>query len=902
MQKRVYIFLSLIAAAFFFSSFAEAALQYLPRYQGSYGARTQSGGKDKVTVSCASKGGVEKGANQTCTGAFTAGGKTCYKSCYCDTSVYKYTVASHQGTGKLCASLSNACTDKNGTRYSICNENTCSATNSSWISENSKASYTSNKYTCKAQGTAGKDGTCYLCACPATWTTGNCPENSLVCESCKAISPYTESKYNLTSCKLGYYRDGAKCTLCPAGNFCNGTGKFNCLPGSYAPAGASSCTQCPAGQYSAAGATSCTNCKAGTYSVAGSSTCTECNAGTYSAAGAAKCTTCSDDKYSTKGSSSCISCSPKKANSTHSGCVDCATSADCTKVSGGTCSGGTCKYPVITCNSDTDRTNEKVPCGANITTGYSCSACTAQAEDGSQTSGHFNCTCNSKSMYPNGTSGSGTNGILMEGANYGIDTLCDGWRIVCPKSGCKAGYYYTGGGCLACTGNTYSAAKATACTPCPDGQTANATHTGCELKNLTCQEWVKANHPEFTVLSGGSNLPGGSNVLLTGNFNSNYGITLSGKIVGPSYFEFDKCKAMATPTITITSKAEDGVRMTGGTLANVNVEYDPVTYEEYGFRDSLCSSYTNYCSAGSSSTTDGAGNLYNAAMNTIGNPSNCDSYDDLCSSLGGCMSNNTFASCDRNSSYGSCSCLNVAQSLCYSSYLQTNCINNRRSALAGNGTVKDVKINSKKKDMDVVVYPEGGNLIIEGTVNIYGNSNTTPLRIGSNAQVSGYPSRSSGTLTVNGILDINSGRDLYYSSGGKVVVNAGGTLKIAYGAWGGIMFNYANTPMEVYGKLDISSFGSGGKYANDLEFTWNGKGVLNAYSGSCIKLQNGGGGTSSGGSGTFGFSSGTQLKMKGTCKKASTIGTYTVKNSSDNLYGGFTSFPSGFSQSCTNCD
>ena len=84
MQKRIFIFLFFLFTFLSYSTFAEAALQFLPRYQGGYGVRSQEGGKDKVTVTCASRGGVEKGANQTCTGAFTAGDKTCYKSCACN--------------------------------------------------------------------------------------------------------------------------------------------------------------------------------------------------------------------------------------------------------------------------------------------------------------------------------------------------------------------------------------------------------------------------------------------------------------------------------------------------------------------------------------------------------------------------------------------------------------------------------------------------------------------------------------------------------------------------------------------------------------------------------------------------------------------------------------------------
>ena len=106
--------------------------------------------------------------------------------------------------------------------------------------------------------------------------------------------------------------------------------------------------------------------------------------------------------------------------------------------------------------------------------GWSCSNCTAQAEDGKQTAG-YNCTCIAQSVYPNGS--------MMEGGNGGIDTMCNGWRMVCPSSKCKAGYMYSGGGCVACSGNTYSTRGSESCTPCPSGTEVNSSHTACEQYN-----------------------------------------------------------------------------------------------------------------------------------------------------------------------------------------------------------------------------------------------------------------------------------------------------------------------------------------------------------------------------------------------------------------------------------
>ena len=469
-----------------------------------------------------------------------------------------------------------------------------------------------------------------------------------------------------------------------------------------------------------------------------------------------------------------------------------------------------------------------------------------------------------------------------------------------------------GSTCYACRAKTCTDYNSAYVSSVPSGQTCTTVtsstvggltcYKDCKAANLTCEDWVKANYPDFSISTGGSYVSGSGKVMLTGNVTTTSPVTISGMVVGPAYFNYDKCKAKSTPTISVTNIDYDGVTLNGGTLANVNVEYDPVSYTEYGSSHAFCQ-YYGYCNSSMDSYT--AQSFYNTIKGSMGY-SSCSSYGDICSVLQsstGCVDyNSNFQSCD-TMSYGSCSCSSAAQALCYSSYLRNLCKNNEHSALAGYGTLKDSKINSKKRNIGVVVYPDGGTLTIEGTVSVYGLSRSTPLRIGDNAYTNTAISRRSAKLIINGTLELLAGRDLYYSANGQVIVNASGTLKITYGEWGGIMFNYAssNMPMEVYGKLDISSNGSGGKYANDLEFTWNGKGILKARNGSCIKLQNGGGG-SNGGSGTFSFESGAQLSMKGSCKKASSSGSYTVKdNPSNTLYGAFTSHPSGFSGSCSNC-
>lgn len=66
--------------------------------------------------------------------------------------------------------------------------------------------------------------------------------------------------------------------------------------------------------------------------------------------------------------------------------------------------------------------------------------------------------------------------------------------------------------------------------------------------------------------------------MLTGNVTTTSPVTISGMVVGPAYFNYDKCKAKSTPTISVTNIDYDGVTLNGGTLANVNVEYDRFLY------------------------------------------------------------------------------------------------------------------------------------------------------------------------------------------------------------------------------------------------------------------------------------------------------------------------------------
>ena len=99
-------------------------------------------------------------------------------------------------------------------------------------------------------------------------------------------SPTYSQLYMCKACSQGSYATAgaASCTPCPAGQYQDALGQSSCKRcsvGTYSKAGAPSCTKCPAGQWQdAEGKSSCNICTAGTYSKAGSTSCTTCPAGT----------------------------------------------------------------------------------------------------------------------------------------------------------------------------------------------------------------------------------------------------------------------------------------------------------------------------------------------------------------------------------------------------------------------------------------------------------------------------------------------------------------------------------------------------------------------------------------------------------------------------------------------
>ena len=108
------------------------------------------------------------------------------------------------------------------------------------------------------------------------------------------------------------------CEACPAGTWGDGTNCNTCKAGTYAYAGASSCTNCLT-----TGVKSCdsktgkaTSCKSG-FGLLSSGACARCSAGTYSPGGTGGCYSCSSGYYSYAGASKCTACTNKPSNSSY---------------------------------------------------------------------------------------------------------------------------------------------------------------------------------------------------------------------------------------------------------------------------------------------------------------------------------------------------------------------------------------------------------------------------------------------------------------------------------------------------------------------------------------------------------------------------------------------------------
>ncbi len=275
MQKRVLIYLFIVTAVVFSFSYAQAALYFLPRYQGSIQKE-----REKTEISCENFGGVSKGANQVCSGRFERAGLVCYKSCECASG---YKLSGEKCVLKTCSDYdylaskdaTKSCTEKTPRTGLTCYS--CVACNTSVY-----------KYKCSGDLNATKQSGTVCnslydkCSCVtnASWnaTSGKCECNtnykvsgtSCVLKTCSDYG-YLASSDSTKSCTSKTPRTGLTCYSCTD---CDSSYKYNC----------SSITNASSGSGSACGGKyqKCT-CKSGYYWSSGScvKSCTplNCNSG-----------------------------------------------------------------------------------------------------------------------------------------------------------------------------------------------------------------------------------------------------------------------------------------------------------------------------------------------------------------------------------------------------------------------------------------------------------------------------------------------------------------------------------------------------------------------------------------------------------------------------------------------
>lgn len=426
----------------------------------------------------------------------------------------------------------------------------------------------------------------------------------------------------------------------------------------------------------------------------------------------------------------------------------------------------------------------------------------------------------------------------------------------------------------------------------------------------TCNDWIKKNYPNFNIVSDSSNYTSSGDIAVLGNVSADYGVSLSSsnKLVGPKYFSYDKCQAMATPTLNIASKNGPAVTSNGGTISDINIIYDPVSYEIWG-KNGICS-YADSCS----SSPENSG-FYNYAQSNEGS---CGSYppeywmhntpkndaDLICMALSFVSDSNCYEGYNGNhkqcseDSYYSCSCNSANMNACVAfNYATDYCINNNSPAIKAYGTINNVTLTIKSGvAVENILQNKGG------TLNLQGNNTFTASS-----------SRGS-TVFIADTTNVVSGTTLFHVPDEVVV---GGILNVRQGAkvnieWASIAgFMLGNSAIvNIEGTMNIRNYASSGRFNGDFEFTSKpGSGYVSVSNTGCLIMANGAG-TSEGlygyggvYSGYFKYVNGSNLSIAGTCRKSSTSGTYTVRSQPkpNSLYGAFTSHPSGFSGSCGNC-
>ena len=267
MQKRVLIYLSVATAVIFYFSYVQAAIQFLPRYQSSYGIRdnkcassykyscrgtgysggkgTSCGGKYQscnctsnykwsggkcISKTCSDYGYLaSKDTTKSCTEKTPRTGLTCYSCTNCDSS-YKYDCSSISnasgGDGSSCGGKYQKCTCQRGYYW---DNGKCVKSCSSVCSKGSLSVSCSANQLKYAVATTGCGETCYSCrdkTCEEltdTMISEPCPSNTIeIWRGPKGNNPICyQCTYYATGESENYTYISGKCTQ--DGSLWNGT-------------------------------------------------------------------------------------------------------------------------------------------------------------------------------------------------------------------------------------------------------------------------------------------------------------------------------------------------------------------------------------------------------------------------------------------------------------------------------------------------------------------------------------------------------------------------------------------------------------------------------------------------------------------------------------------------------
>ena len=250
-----------------------------------------------------------------------------------------------------------------------------------------------------------------------------------------------------------------------------------CTAGTYAAAGATSCSACPSGYTSAAGATAQNQCyinvPAGKYiGTANSSTQTSCAAGTSKAAhtvyygSTSSCSQCTAGTYSTGGAGSCTTCP-----SGYTSAAGATAQNKCyISVPAGKYIGTANSTTQTSCAAGTSKAAHTVYYGSTS----SCSQCSAGTYS---TGGAGSCTaCPSGYTSAAGATAQNKCYISVSAGKY-IGTANSATQTSCAAGTYKAAhtvYYGSTSSCSQCSAGTYSTGDAGSCTTCPSGYTSAA--------------------------------------------------------------------------------------------------------------------------------------------------------------------------------------------------------------------------------------------------------------------------------------------------------------------------------------------------------------------------------------------------------------------------------------------